>query len=77
MRDLKSGEAAKEAVLARAPKDAGLTIEVWSVDMASFKSVKAFAERCDTLNRVDGVAMNAGTLGGSEMTMTEDGNELV
>ena len=47
------------------------------MDMASFKSVKAFAERCETLDRIDGVAMNAGTLGGSERTMTEDGNELV
>ena len=35
-------------------------IEVWPLDLGSFESVKAFANRARTLNRLDAVIENAG-----------------
>ncbi|KAF5020644.1 hypothetical protein F66182_7321 [Fusarium sp. NRRL 66182] len=35
-------------------------IDVWEVDMASFESVRAFANKCETLDRIDLVLLNAG-----------------
>jgi len=39
--------------------------------------VIAFGERCKSLDRIDGVAMNAGILGGGTREMTKDGHEIV
>ncbi|KAI0899058.1 NAD(P)-binding protein [Annulohypoxylon nitens] len=36
------------------------TISVWLLDMASYDSIKAFAERCKTLPRIDITILNAG-----------------
>ncbi|CAM1501322.1 Fc.00g104840.m01.CDS01 [Cosmosporella sp. VM-42] len=35
-------------------------IEVWQLDMLSYKSIQAFAKRCSTLSRLDMVILNAG-----------------
>ena len=51
------GEAAA-AQLREKHKDA--RIEVWQVDMLSYKSVQDFAARCQTLDRLDFAILNAG-----------------
>ncbi|KAK7025039.1 hypothetical protein R3P38DRAFT_2952456 [Favolaschia claudopus] len=59
VRDLNKGEAAKKTIVA----ETGFrgSIEVWELDMASFASVKKFAERANTtLERLDGASLNAG-----------------
>ncbi|KAJ7352047.1 hypothetical protein DFH08DRAFT_774914 [Mycena albidolilacea] len=59
VRDLKKGDAAKQTIIA----ETGFTgaIEVWELDMASFASVRKFAERANTtLERLDGAVLNAG-----------------
>ncbi|KZL74101.1 short-chain dehydrogenase/reductase family protein [Colletotrichum tofieldiae] len=57
IRSVEKGEAAAKSLR---EKDLGATIEVWALDMLSYKSVQAFADRCSTLSRVDVVILNAG-----------------
>jgi NAD(P)-dependent dehydrogenase (short-subunit alcohol dehydrogenase family) len=77
VRNIKSGAEAREVIFSECHNDASLDIEVWQVDMSSVASVKAFADRCATLDRIDGVALNAGVMGGGDMAKTVDGNEEV
>ncbi|KAK7025037.1 hypothetical protein R3P38DRAFT_2708048 [Favolaschia claudopus] len=59
VRDLDKGAAAKETIIAET--DFKGCLEVWELDMASFASVKKFAERVNTtLERLDGASLNAG-----------------
>jgi NAD(P)-dependent dehydrogenase (short-subunit alcohol dehydrogenase family) len=44
-------------------KNSGVKIEVWQVDMESYKSVQAFAEQCNYLHRLDVAILNAGASG--------------
>ncbi|KFA73867.1 hypothetical protein S40288_00871 [Stachybotrys chartarum IBT 40288] len=37
-------------------------VSVWTVDQESYKSVVAFAKRCETLERIDIVVLNAGLI---------------
>ncbi|CAM1500426.1 Fc.00g095880.m01.CDS01 [Cosmosporella sp. VM-42] len=53
------GEAAAEELR---QKHKNANIEVWQVDMLSYKSVQAFAARCQTLDRIDIAILNAGTV---------------
>lgn len=53
------GEAAKAQLREKHQK---ATIEVWQVDMMSHGSVQAFAAKCETLDRMDIVILNAGTI---------------
>ncbi|KAJ7734532.1 hypothetical protein B0H14DRAFT_2995704 [Mycena olivaceomarginata] len=58
VRDLKKGETAKETIIAQTGYTGSL--EVWELDMASFASVRRFAERANaTLKRLDGAILNA------------------
>jgi retinol dehydrogenase-12 len=75
VRNMEAGETAKMEILAKAASPKA-QVDVWKVDMASLASVKAFAKKCEALERIDGVAMNAGVLGG-DWKVTEDGHELV
>lgn len=77
VRSVEKGNIARDEVLSRLPKDHKTTIEVWSTDMADFSSVIAFGKRCKGLKRIDGVAMNAGILGGGPWEITKDGHEIV
>jgi NAD(P)-dependent dehydrogenase (short-subunit alcohol dehydrogenase family) len=52
------------------------TIQVWELDMSSYKSVIAFGERAKTLPRLDALVSNAG-LGTRTFRMTEDNEELI
>lgn len=50
-------------------------IEVWLVDMASYESVKSFANKCETLEHIDIAILNAGLQGGSYTCIEATGHE--
>ncbi|KAJ4265362.1 hypothetical protein NW762_004650 [Fusarium torreyae] len=52
------GEAAAAKLRAKYPN---AQIDVWQVDMISYKSVQDFAKKCETLDRIDLALLNAGT----------------
>ncbi|KAM0425607.1 hypothetical protein ACHAPT_009138 [Fusarium lateritium] len=58
VRTVSKGEAAASKLRQRFPK---AKIDVWQVDMLSHKSVQDFAKKCETLDRIDFVILNAGT----------------
>ncbi|KAJ6517876.1 hypothetical protein C8R47DRAFT_97 [Mycena vitilis] len=67
VRDVAKGEAAKTRLVAEAGFSGA--VEVWEIDMADFASVKRFAARANSLERLDGALLNAGLNAGSwEMT---------
>jgi NAD(P)-dependent dehydrogenase (short-subunit alcohol dehydrogenase family) len=72
VRDLKKGEAAKAQILAETGFSGAL--DVWELDMADFESVKTFAQRATSLERLDGALLNAG-INGSSWGTTRDGWE--
>ncbi|KAI5476866.1 Short chain dehydrogenase atnD [Pseudohyphozyma bogoriensis] len=49
-------------------------LEVWELDLASFASVKTFARKCETLQRLDIVIQNA-AVGTMKWAVTDDGWE--
>ena len=59
VRNLEKGKHAKSDI-ERSTKCAAGVIEVWEVDMASYASVEAFAQRLNTLDRLDALVENAG-----------------
>ncbi|KAI0113634.1 putative short-chain dehydrogenase/reductase family protein [Nemania sp. FL0031] len=61
VRDLKKGAAAKASIVETTGKEEGI-IDVWELDLASRGSVKAFATRANSLERLDVVVENAGVL---------------
>jgi retinol dehydrogenase-12 len=74
VRSVERGTQAKTEILAKLKYS--LNIEIWQVDMASFASVTQFAERCNALDRLDAVAMNAGVYCDKPYQDTMDGNEV-
>ncbi|KIW31656.1 uncharacterized protein PV07_03268 [Cladophialophora immunda] len=59
VRNTKAGEAAKKDI-EKTTKCSSDVIEVWELDLASYGSVKAFAERASKLSRIDVLLENAG-----------------
>jgi len=57
VRSIEKGEAAAEPIRKAHPTT---KIEVWELDMLSYPSVCAFAQRCSTLPRLDVAILNAG-----------------
>ena len=57
-RSLERGEAAKKDIEATTKRTGAA--EVWQLDLGSYASVKAFAERVKTLKRLDSIVENAG-----------------
>ena len=57
-RTVSKGEAAK-ADIERSTSRAG-SVDVWELDLSSYASVKAFAARANTLDRLDAIIENAG-----------------
>ncbi|KAI0879966.1 NAD(P)-binding protein [Annulohypoxylon maeteangense] len=53
-----------------------LTISVWIVDMESYDSVRAFADQCATLPRIDIAILNAGLMKSSYTSVPTSSNEL-
>ena len=74
-RSLSKGEAAKEKILASAPKP-NTKIEVWPLDLCSYASVLDFAGRCNTLSRLDTVVENAG-VSFNEYSTAEDNETTI
>ena len=59
VRNTKAGEEAKSDIVRTTKCDAS-SIEVWALDLSSYDSVKAFAERASKLQRIDVLLENAG-----------------
>jgi NAD(P)-dependent dehydrogenase (short-subunit alcohol dehydrogenase family) len=57
VRSQSKGDAAAKKLLDEHPK---ADVEVWILDMESYDSVRSFASRCETLDRLDVVILNAG-----------------
>jgi retinol dehydrogenase-12 len=71
VRNMEKGRAAAEDIL----HSTGYTSDVWTVDQADFKSVKAFCDRASKeLVRLDIVLLNAG-INTSHWEVTKDGYE--
>ncbi|KUJ08354.1 NAD(P)-binding protein [Mollisia scopiformis] len=62
VRSTSKGETAKASILSSHPKISASTIEVWPLDLSSYESVKAFAEKANGLERLDAVVENAGIM---------------
>jgi retinol dehydrogenase-12 len=60
VRSVKKGEAAKASIEASSGRKN--VIEVWQLEMDKYDSIKAFASRCNSLDRLDVVVENAGIL---------------
>jgi len=58
VRNLDKGNTAKASIEA-SEKRTGV-VEVWHLDLSSYDSVKAFAKKCETLERLDVMMENAG-----------------
>jgi NAD(P)-dependent dehydrogenase (short-subunit alcohol dehydrogenase family) len=58
VRSVSKGEAAAQSISASTGRDG--VVEVWEFDLASYQSVEAFAQRVQTLPRLDAVVANAG-----------------
>jgi NAD(P)-dependent dehydrogenase (short-subunit alcohol dehydrogenase family) len=59
VRTISSGEATASELRTQHPN---ARIDVWQVDMLSYKSVQELAARCGTLNRLDIAILNAGMM---------------
>ena len=71
VRSIAKGEAAKAEIEAQTQVTG--VLEVWEVDYASYDSIKAFAARVATLDRVDAVLLNAAVA--TEQFEMVEGNE--
>lgn len=73
VRSREKGEAAKKTIETETGCDTSI-LEVWEVDLGSYRSVAAFAKKADEeLHRIDGIVENAGTAEGS--WVEKEGNE--
>lgn len=59
VRDMQKGEAARQSILQTTSADPS-SVQVWQLDLSSYASVQAFAQRVSQLPRVDAVIENAG-----------------
>jgi NAD(P)-dependent dehydrogenase (short-subunit alcohol dehydrogenase family) len=73
VRTQSKGEAAAQE-LRKKHKDA--TIEIWQLDMLSYKSVQDFAAKCQTLDRLDFAILNAGVIEQSFQLGPEDHEKM-
>ena len=60
VRSFEKGQAAALRMMDETKETRADIIEVWNLDMASFASVQAFAQRVETLPRLDIVVLNSG-----------------
>lgn len=58
VRSVEKGDAARASI--EHDEQRNSVVEVWELDLSRYESVKAFAKRVDTLDRVDVVVENAG-----------------
>lgn len=74
VRNIKAGEEAKKDIETNT-KCGATVIEVWTLDLASYDSVKAFAKRASQLPRLDVLCENAG-IAGSDKFLIAEGHEI-
>lgn len=60
VRSLERGEAAKASIEASTKRKN--VVQVWQLEMDKYDSIKSFASRCNSLERLDAVVENAGLL---------------
>ncbi|KAK0130412.1 hypothetical protein ONS96_000932 [Cadophora gregata f. sp. sojae] len=60
VRSIKKGDDAKSSIEQTTGKKN--VVEVWQVDMSNYESIKAFVEKCESLDRLDVLLANAGVL---------------
>lgn len=60
VRPVKKGEDDKASI--EASTNHKNVVEVWQVDMSNYDSIKAFAKKCNSLDRLDVVVTNTGIL---------------
>lgn len=58
-------------------KYSGTKIEVWEMDMLSYKSIQDFVKRCETLDRLDIAILNAGKTDDKFGELTPEGHESI
>ena len=59
VRSLEKGEQAKKSIIESEKKPSDV-VEVWSLDLSSFESIKQFAKKAQGLSRLDVLVQNAG-----------------
>ena len=74
VRTLSKGEAAKKSIEESTGRRN--TVEVWHLDLSSYESVKEFANRVGTLERLDVVVENAG-IATAKYRMAEDNESTI
>ncbi|KAK7994324.1 Short chain dehydrogenase [Apiospora marii] len=74
VRSRERGQAAA-ADLSRERNPAGRSIEVWELDHLSYDSVRAFADRTRSLERIDLVILNAGSLPAKQTLNPQTGHD--
>ena len=75
IRSIEKGQAAALRMIDETKETRPDIVEVWQLDMASFVSVQAFAQRVETLPRLDIVVLNSG-VNTREWRTTGDGYEI-
>ena len=75
VRSTSKGEAAKSSIEASTGRKG--VVEVWSLDLSSYDSVKAFAAKVNTLDRLDAVIENAGISTGTYRTTEGEESTIV
>lgn len=73
-RDMTKGQEAMRWVIEQARETRLDVVEVWDLDLANFASTKAFASRCNKLERLDIALLNAGAISPA-WSVTNDGYE--
>ena len=75
VRNLEKGEAAKQSIL-KSTKQPADVIEVWALDLSIYQSIKDFAKRAQTLERLDVLVENAGIVT-YKWTMMQDNESTI
>lgn len=76
VRSLKNGEEAKASIERDEKRVGSGVLEVWELDLGRYDSVKAFAKRVDSLERIDAIVENAGIVS-STYRRVEDNESLI
>ncbi|KAI0483715.1 retinol dehydrogenase 12 [Xylaria cf. heliscus] len=69
VRSQSKGDKAAEGLRKEFPR---ANVSVWLLDMVSYKSIAAFAEKCKSLPRIDIVILNAGLTSGNAFVPVKD-----
>jgi NAD(P)-dependent dehydrogenase (short-subunit alcohol dehydrogenase family) len=76
VRNIKAGEAAKQEIEI-STKCSTSVLEVWTLDLASYDSVKAFAKQASQLPRIDVLLENAGIAGDGKFHLAEGHERII